>query len=47
MDKKDPLVVKIKEWIDEEYAGGRQSTLSVEEIEEKIELYSNGRFKRL
>ncbi len=47
IDKKDPLVVKIKEWIDEEYAGGRQSTLSIEEIEEKIEQFSNGKFKRL
>ena len=47
IDKKNPLVVKIKEWIDEEYAGGRQSTLSIEEIEEKIEQFSNGKFKRL
>ena len=35
-DKKSPLVTSLKEWIDEEYAYGRQSTLSVEEIEEKI-----------
>lgn len=46
VDKHDPLVQKIKEWIDAEYEGGRQTTLSTAEIEEKIELFSNRRFKR-
>ena len=36
VDKKSPLVTALKEWIDEEYASGRQSTLSVDEIEEKV-----------
>ena len=47
IDKKDPLVVAIKEWIDTEYEGGRQTTLSNGEIEEKIEELSGGRFHRL
>ena len=47
IDKKDPLVIAIKEWIDKEYEGGRQTTLSNGEIEEKIEELSNGRFHRL
>ena len=47
IDKKDPLVVAIKEWIDAEYEGGRQTTLSNGEIEEKIEELSGGRFHRL
>lgn len=47
VDKKDPLVAKLKEWIDNEYEGGRQTTLSTGELEEKIELFSNNRFKRL
>ncbi len=47
VDKKDPLVIKIKEWIDEEYEGGRQTSLSTHEIEEKIEKFSNGRLCRL
>jgi len=47
IDKKDPLVVAMKEWIDKEYEGGRQTTLSNSEIEEKIEELSGGRFCRL
>ena len=45
--KKSPLVVSLKEWIDKEYADGRQTTLSNMELEEKIEELSNGTFKRL
>ncbi len=47
VDKKDELVFKVKQWIDAEYEEGRQTSLSVSEIEEKIEALSNGRFKRL
>jgi len=47
IDKKDPLVIAIKEWIDAEYESGRQTTLSNSEIEEKIEELSGGRFQRL
>ena len=45
--KKDPLVLALKEWIDKEYEGGRQTSLSVGELEEKIEALSGDRFKRL
>ena len=44
VDKKDPVVLAMKEWIDQEYAGGRVSTLSLHEIEEKIHEVSGGRF---
>ena len=47
VEKRDPLVVAIKEWIDKEYEDGRQTTLAVHEVEEKIEELSGGRFKRL
>ena len=47
IDKKDPLVVAMKEWIDAEYEHGRQTALSNNEIEEKIEELSGGRFRRL
>ena len=47
VDKKDPLVIALKAWIDEEYDGGRQTSLSVSEIEEKIEQLSGNRFQRL
>ncbi len=47
VDKKDPLVISLKEWIDKEYEDGRQTSLSVGELEEKIEALSGNRFKRL
>ena len=45
IDKRDPLVDKLLAWIDKEYEGGRQTTLSPHELEEKIYEYSNGKFK--
>jgi isopropylmalate/homocitrate/citramalate synthase len=47
VDKKDPLVIALKQWIDAEYEGGRQTALSIGELEEKIEELSQNRFKRL
>ena len=47
VDKRDPLVLALKEWIDKEYEGGRQTSLSVGELEEKIEEFSGNRFSRL
>ena len=47
LSKRDPLVVALKEWIDQEYEGGRQTSLSTSELEEKIEELSGGRFRRL
>ena len=44
IDKKDPLVIKLKDWIDKEYDSGRQTSLSNHEIEEKIKEFSNGNF---
>ena len=45
VDKKDPVVIKLKEWVDKEYEGGRTATLSNEEIESKLEEFSNGLYK--
>lgn len=36
VDKRSPIVIKLKEWIDSEYENGRVTTLSTGEIEEKI-----------
>ncbi len=47
VDKKDPLVLALKEWIDAEYGNGRQTSLSNHEIESKIEELSNGKYKVL
>lgn len=47
VDKRDPLVVSLKEWIDSEYANGRQTTLSPNELETEIERLSEGKLARL
>lgn len=47
IDKRDPLVAAVKEWVDSEYEGGRTTSLSTEELELKIEQLSNGKYKRL
>ena len=44
IDKKDPLVIALKEWIDKEYESGRQTTLSDNELEVKIKEFSGDRF---
>ena len=35
--KKDPVVLAMKEWVDQEYEGGRQTALTTRELEEKWE----------
>ncbi len=42
VDKKSDVVIRLKEWIDAEYAGGRQTSLSSHELEDKILLLSGG-----
>ncbi len=44
LDKKDPLVIAVKEWVDKEYEDGRQTALSNGELEKKISELSGGRF---
>ena len=44
LDKRDPLVVAMKEWIDAEYEDGRQTVLSNKELELKIQELAPGRF---
>lgn len=36
LDKRDPLVIKLKEWVDEEYEKGRQTPLTSKEIRKKV-----------
>ena len=47
IDKRDPLVVSLKEWISVQYENGRQTSLSTHELEAQIEKISNGRLCRL
>ena len=42
VDKKDPIVLSIKSWIDEEYENGRNSAITDDELEEKLRVFSNG-----
>lgn len=43
VSKQDPLVLKVKEWVDAEYAAGRTSTISTHELEVKISQLTGGR----
>ncbi len=47
IDKKDPLVIALKEWIDLEYEDGRQTALSNDELETKISELAKGRFEEV
>ncbi len=40
IDKRDPIVLALKSWIDEEYENGRQTALSDHELEEKLHTLS-------
>ena len=44
IDKKHPLVIALKEWVDKEYEDGRQTALSDIELENKITELSGGNF---
>ena len=43
LTKKDPLIISIKEWIDQQYEDGRQTVISHKEMEELIEKFAPGR----
>ena len=44
LEKSDPLVTTIKDWIDEQYAAGRQTVISDEEMDALLEKFAPGRF---
>ncbi len=44
INKRDPLVLQLKEWIDAEYEDGRQTVMSDIELENKIRELTNGNF---
>ncbi len=46
LSKKDPLVAAIKQWVDAEYEGGRQTVISHKEMEELIEQFAPGRLTK-
>ena len=47
VNKQDPLVTSLKQWIDEQFESGRQAALSNHELEVKIEELTGGRLRRL
>ena len=47
VDKRDPIVVALKEWIDGLYEEGRVSSMSEIELENKLSELSGGRFAKL
>ncbi len=44
VNKADPLVVKLKEWVDSEFESGRQASISNTELYEKIDEFAPNRF---
>ncbi|MDD6200949.1 MAG: 2-isopropylmalate synthase [Firmicutes bacterium] len=46
LDKKSPLVAAMKEWVDTQYADGRQTVMTDRELAEKIEQLAPGRYRR-
>ena len=47
LDKKDEIVIKMKEWIDKEYEDGRVAAMSTAELSGKLCQLSGGRFECL
>ena len=45
--KQDELVIRMKEWIDGHYASGRVASMSVRELEDKIEELTQGRLSKV
>ena len=45
--KQDPLVVELKAWIDAQYAAGRVASMSIQELETKIEALTDGRLTKV
>jgi isopropylmalate/homocitrate/citramalate synthase len=44
LKKNDPLVIAIKEWVDDQYENERQTAITPQEMEQKIEELAPGRF---
>lgn len=42
ISKHDPLVLRLKQWVDDEYASGRTASMSNDEIEGKIREFTGG-----
>ena len=47
IDKRDPLVLALKGWVDAEYEDGRQTVISAKELNAKIAELAPGRFAQV
>ena len=45
LDKRAPLVIAMKDWIDQEYEDGRQNVMTDKELEEMLERLAPGSFR--
>ena len=46
VDKRDPLIVAMKDWIDQEYEDARQTAMTDKELHEMVERLAPGRLRR-
>ena len=46
VDKRDPLIVAMKDWIDQEYEDQRQTAMTDKELHEMVERLAPGRFRK-
>ncbi|MDP4153117.1 MAG: 2-isopropylmalate synthase [Bacillota bacterium] len=44
LTKKDPIIEALKNYVDEQYANGRQTIISEEELVEQVELFAPGKY---
>jgi isopropylmalate/homocitrate/citramalate synthase len=47
VQKHDPLVITMKDWIDQEYEDGRQTVMTDKELDAMVERLAPGRFKKV
>ena len=43
IEKDDPVVLKMRDWVDEEYADGRTTSMGNDELEAKVAELTNGK----
>ena len=47
VDKRDPLIVGMKDWIDQEYEDARQTAMTDKELHEMVDRLAPGRLRRV
>ena len=47
VQKHDPLVITMKDWVDQEYEDGRQTVMTDKELDAMVERLAPGRFEKV